>query len=113
MFDIGFLELLLIGVVALLVIGPSRLPEVARTVGIYVGRFRRFVSSVQEDINREVGKHEELTRLLEEQKKIVEEHQIIEELNQPVLPDQTPSGEKTQSELDEPDPAVDASRDGR
>lgn len=54
MFDIGFTELLLIGVVALLVVGPERLPKVARTAGHLLGRFQRYVSSVKSDISREV-----------------------------------------------------------
>lgn len=78
MFDIGFWELVLIGVVALLVIGPERLPAVARTVGIWVGRARRFVSTVQEDISQEINKTEELKRLLQEQSQIKEMHEIIE-----------------------------------
>ena len=79
MFDIGFWELTVIGVVALLVIGPERLPAVARTVGVWVGKAKRFVGSVQADINREIVKSEELKRLLEEQSKIKELHQIIEQ----------------------------------
>ena len=78
MFDLGFWELAIIGVVALLVIGPNRLPEVARTAGLYVGKVRRFVASVQRDIDTEISKAEELNKLLEEQKKIVERHEIIE-----------------------------------
>lgn len=54
MFDIGFTELLLIGVVALLVVGPERLPKVARTAGHLLGRFQRYVASVKSDISREV-----------------------------------------------------------
>ena len=54
MFDIGFTELLVIGVVALVVIGPERLPRVARTVGILMGRMQRYVSDVKADINREI-----------------------------------------------------------
>ena len=58
MFDVSFSELLVIGVVGLLVIGPERLPEVARTVGKYVGRMRRFVSKVRDDIDREIRQEE-------------------------------------------------------
>lgn len=79
MFDIGFMELALIGVVALVVIGPERLPGVARTVGKWVGNARRFVSSVQADINLEVNKADELKRLLEEQGKIQSMHEILEQ----------------------------------
>jgi sec-independent protein translocase protein TatB len=54
MFDIGFSELLVIGVVALVVIGPERLPKVARTLGHLFGRLQRYVSQVKSDINREM-----------------------------------------------------------
>jgi len=54
MFDIGFSELLLIGAVALVVIGPERLPRVARTLGVLFGRLQRYVTQVKSDINREM-----------------------------------------------------------
>ena len=54
MFDIGFSELLMIGVVALIVIGPERLPKVARTAGHLYGRLQRYVSSVKADISQEI-----------------------------------------------------------
>ncbi len=54
MFDIGFSELLLIGVVALVVIGPERLPKVARTAGLLLGRLQRYVGDVKADISREM-----------------------------------------------------------
>ena len=55
MFDISFGELMVIGVVALVVIGPEKLPKVARTVGALVGRAQRYVSDVKADIHREVN----------------------------------------------------------
>jgi sec-independent protein translocase protein TatB len=54
MFDIGFSELLVIGVVALIVIGPERLPKVARTAGLLFGRLQRYVNDVKADIQREM-----------------------------------------------------------
>ncbi len=54
MFDIGFTELLVVGVVALIVIGPERLPKVARTVGHLFGRMQRYVNDVKADISREM-----------------------------------------------------------
>jgi len=54
MFDIGFTELLVIGLVALIVIGPERLPRLARTLGHLAGRLQRYVSDVKADINREM-----------------------------------------------------------
>jgi len=68
----------LIGVVALLIIGPERLPGVARSVGKWVGTAKRFVSSVKNDINAEVGKADELKRLLEEQTNLQSVHEILE-----------------------------------
>ena len=70
MFDIGFPELLIIAVVALVVLGPDHLPEVARTVGGFVRRARRFVDNVRDDLGDELKTqdlgqfrelHEELT----------------------------------------------------
>lgn len=54
MFDVGFSELMVIAVVALVVIGPERLPKVARTAGLLLGRLQRYVSDVKSDINREI-----------------------------------------------------------
>ncbi len=54
MFDIGFSELMILAVVALIVIGPERLPKVARTAGHLLGRLQRYVSDVKADINREM-----------------------------------------------------------
>ena len=54
MFEIGFAELFLLGVIALLVVGPDRLPALARTVGVWVGRAQRLVGQVRADIEREV-----------------------------------------------------------
>lgn len=54
MFDVSFTELMIIGVIALIVIGPERLPKVARTVGHLLGRAQRYVSDVKSDIRREI-----------------------------------------------------------
>jgi sec-independent protein translocase protein TatB len=62
MFDVGFSELLIIGIVALIVIGPEKLPAVARTVGHLLGRAQRYVNDVKTDINREM-QLEELKKL--------------------------------------------------
>jgi len=54
MFDISFSELMIIGAIALIVIGPARLPKVARTIGHLMGRAQRYVNDVKTDIQREV-----------------------------------------------------------
>ena len=65
MFDIGFLELVIVGIIALLVLGPERLPVAARTVGKWVGRARRMTSQFTKEIDRQV----ELDELRAELKK--------------------------------------------
>jgi sec-independent protein translocase protein TatB len=92
MFDIGFSELLVIGVVALIVIGPQKLPRVARTVGILMGRLQRYVADVKADINREV-ELEELRKMRDSMQNAANEMQssfdstlskTADELNQAV-----------------------------
>ena len=80
MFDVGFWELLLIGVVALLVVGPERLPGLARTVGLWVGKVRRFVNSVKSDIDREM-RTEELKKILDKQNEFRDVYDIVEEFS--------------------------------
>ena len=58
MFDIGFPELMLIAVVGLLVIGPERLPEALRTLGLWFGRMRRSFTAVKAEIEKEIGMDE-------------------------------------------------------
>lgn len=65
MFDFSFGELAVIGTVALVVLGPERLPKVARTVGDWVGKAQRYVNQVKSDINREI-ELAELKKLQEE-----------------------------------------------
>ena len=68
MFDIGFSELLVIGVVALVVIGPEKLPRMARTIGHLAGRLQRYVADVKADINREI-ELEELRKMRDSMQK--------------------------------------------
>ena len=58
MFDIGFSELLLVAVIALLVLGPERLPQAARTLGLIIGKIKRSVSGLQEELERQVRTEE-------------------------------------------------------
>src|SRR5690349_25076843 len=74
MFDIGFSELLVIGVVALIVIGPQKLPRVARTVGHLAGRLQRYVADVKADINREI-ELEELRKMRDSMQQAASEMQ--------------------------------------
>ena len=74
MFDVGFSELVLIAVVAMIVIGPERLPKVARTAGALLGRMQRYVNNVKSEVEREM-QFEDLKKLQQEiqaQSKLVE-----------------------------------------
>jgi sec-independent protein translocase protein TatB len=66
-FDISFSELLIIAIVALIVIGPEKLPKLARTAGAFTGRLQRFLAQVKEEVNRE-ARFEELQKLQQEVK---------------------------------------------
>ncbi len=78
MFDIGFWELAIIGVVTLIVVGPERMPALARTAGKWFGRLSRFISSVKSDIDREL-KAEEMKKAMEKHTQSAGLHDIIEE----------------------------------
>ena len=67
MFDIGFSELLLIGVVGLLVLGPERLPGAIRTASLWIGRIRRQFHEIKAEVEREIGADEIRAQLRNEQ----------------------------------------------
>lgn len=67
MFDIGFTELLLIAVVALVVLGPDRLPGAVRTAGLWIGRIKRSFSAIKAEVEREIGADEIRRQLHNEQ----------------------------------------------
>jgi len=58
MFDIGFSELLLTAIIALIVFGPEKLPQAARTAGLWIGRFRRVLADTRREVERELGADE-------------------------------------------------------
>ena len=126
MFDIGFSELLVIGVVALIVIGPQKLPRVARTVGVLMGRLQRYVADVKADINREV-ELEELRKMRDSMQKAASDmqssfesevskteaelNQTAADLNKTV--DDVVQGKPEEPKLEEPKPELaDSSSEG-
>lgn len=93
MFDIGFLEIVLIAVVALFVVGPEEFPTLVRNCGRGMGKLRRFVSSVKSDLDFELEKADQLKELMRKEAEIAELHKILEERSgadtagsQPVAP---------------------------
>ncbi|MDO9065274.1 MAG: Sec-independent protein translocase protein TatB [Sulfuricella sp.] len=115
MFDFSFAELLVIGVVALIVIGPERMPKAARTLGLLFGRAQRYVSEVKADINNQL-KLEELRKIEADMraKATTAEHVIIEEARhveqefrgvaEQVAPAAIPQGDAAAEKPGEPQP---------
>ncbi len=81
MFDIGFPELLLVSLIALLVIGPKRLPETVRTIMLWLGRLRRSFANIKMEIEQEIGAEEIRKQLHDEtiMKELEESRQQVEE----------------------------------
>ena len=70
MFDFGFWEIAIIGVITLIVVGPERMPSLARKVGLYFGKFNKFLNKVKSDINEELKVDELKEQLSMDQEKI-------------------------------------------
>lgn len=104
MFDIGFAELLVVAIMGLVVLGPEKLPTAARTVGLWVGRIRRSLGSIQREISAEL-KVEELKRAT-----AVSKEQLDEELKEMSRPYAKPFGKDSPAEkaaMDAPQAAFD------
>ncbi|WP_396588426.1 Sec-independent protein translocase protein TatB [Bermanella sp. R86510] len=76
MFDIGFAELLIVGVLALIVLGPERLPKAARTLGLLIGRIRRTMSGIQQEIEQEVRNQEIREKLKDPMRTYLSEEEL-------------------------------------
>ena len=77
MFDIGVSEILVIAVVALIVVGPDEFPRLVRAAGRWVGKVRRYVGELRDELDREVTRAEELKRALAKQADIAEMHRTV------------------------------------
>ena len=111
MFDVGFLELIVIFVIGLLVLGPERLPRVARTLGLWLGRAQRMFETVKAEVSREIAA-EELKKSLEKQAAtpalydIVEETKAgLEELNKDIAADPVEAVPRSKPKPPTPDAA--------
>ncbi|MCE5364041.1 Sec-independent protein translocase protein TatB [Pseudomonas anguilliseptica] len=95
MFDIGFSELLLVGIVALVVLGPDRLPGAVRTAGLWIGRIKRSFSAIKAEVEREIGADEIRRQLHNEQILELEREMkaMKESLNAPISTSTSTSAE--------------------
>jgi sec-independent protein translocase protein TatB len=113
MFDIGFWELFLILILALLIVGPERLPKAARTAGYWFGKARRYVEGVKEEVASEFDVNE-LKRMVHNQE--VQINELQSQLNETVtLDEKSPETSEPDYEIleEEPEPADDTSEKPR
>ncbi|WP_027159542.1 Sec-independent protein translocase protein TatB [Methylobacter luteus] len=78
MFDIGFSELCMVGLVTLLVVGPERLPKVARYAGFWIGKTRHMIASVKAEIREEL-QAEEMRQIFKEQAELKEVRRMLDD----------------------------------
>ncbi len=78
MFDIGFWEIIVIAVIALIVVGPDEFPVLVQSIGRGIGKARRFLTSVKHDLDYEIERASEVKRLMEEEARIAEMHRQLE-----------------------------------
>lgn len=79
MFDFSFGELVVVGIIALVVIGPKDLPVVAHKIGKTVGKLRSYLGAIKSDLNYEIEKANELKSLMEKESEIAELHRLLKE----------------------------------
>jgi sec-independent protein translocase protein TatB len=99
MFDIGFTELLLIGVVALVVLGPERLPGAVRTAGLWVGRAKRSFANIKAEVEREIGA-DEIRRQLHNERIL----DLEREMKQSIMPSSPGTGSSASPQSATPAP---------
>ena len=111
MFDIGFSELFVIGVVALLVIGPERLPETVRTASLWLNRIRRGFNEIKREVQQELHNDSVMQELRKTGQQLKEGTQSIDQelkdvsrsLTSPALKDANPDAKKEISATQEPE----------
>ena len=91
MFDIGFWEIAVIGVVALIVVGPEEFPAMVRNATRGIAKLRNMIGDVKSDLSHEIDKVEELKRLIEEETKISELQDVMNDINGTSVPSQSPT----------------------
>jgi len=107
MFDIGFTELLLVGLVALMVLGPERLPGAVRTTGLWVGRLKRSFANIKAEVEREIGA-DEIRRQLHNERIL----DLEREMKQSIMPPTPSSTAATPPATSNAGEAVDAANVG-
>lgn len=107
MFDSGFLELLIVGIIALMVVGPERLPEVAAKAGKFVGKMKAFVATTREDIEKEIRSEELQTMLNQQKDEISELRDMMQTTKGEVSDEFTEANDLLDSSVEEAKTAID------
>ena len=95
MFDVGFSELLLVGLIALLVLGPERLPVAARMAGLWIGRLKRSFNNIKSEVEREIGA-DEIRRQLHNERIL----ELEREMKQSIQPEAKPPADTAPTSQD-------------
>jgi sec-independent protein translocase protein TatB len=94
MFEVGFSELLLVALVALLVLGPDRLPVAARMAGLWIGRLKRSFNSIKDEVARELGA-DQIRQQLHNEKILELEREMQKTLHSPLSEEPSPPPQQT------------------
>ena len=106
MFDSGFLEMLVIGVIALMVVGPERLPGLASKVGKMVGKMKAFVANTREDIEKEIRAEEMQSMLSKQKEEISELRNMMQDSGKKVADEVNEAGEMLSESINEAEASV-------
>jgi sec-independent protein translocase protein TatB len=109
MFDSGFLEMLVIGVIALLVVGPERLPGLASKVGKFVGKMKAFIANTREDIEKEIRADEMQSMLAQQKEEISELRDMMKNTSNEVSSEVNEAAEMLGDSINEAEKASSAS----
>ena len=106
MFDSGFLELLIIGIITLMVVGPERLPGVAAKAGKMIGKMKAFVATTREDIEKELRADELQNMLVQQKEEISELRDMMQSTKNDVTSELNEASEQLTSSMDEAQASV-------
>jgi len=107
MFDSGFLELLIIGIITLMVVGPERLPGVAAKAGRMIGKMKAFIATTREDIEKELRADELQNMLVKQKEEISELRDMMQSTKDDVSKQINETSEQLSSGMDEAKASID------
>ena len=93
MFEVGFSEIVLIAIIALLVVGPREFPALVRNIGSWLGKLRQFMGSVKTEFDREINRADEIKRLMTKEVEVAEHHKNLDQHRRATPPSPPAQGE--------------------